>query len=209
MRILTVFEILVNFASVSESIDLRNMDKTIIYKGRPTDGNDARCDAELAVYDFLDKLGVDYMTYCHRAAFTMDECAAVRNELGVPVFKNLFLTNRQQTQFFLLMLPADKPFKTKYLSSQIGCARLSFASPEMMEKYLHIRPGAVSPMGLIFDTEKHVRLIIDKDLAEGEGHYACHPCVNTSSISLSLSDLFEKFLPATGHDFTWVELRPE
>ena len=138
----------------------------------------------------------------------MEECEAVRRDIGAPVFKNLFLTNRQQTDFYLLMIPADKPFKTKYLSSQLGCARLSFASPEKMEEYLHIHPGAVSPMGLIHDKSRRVRLIIDSDLRDID-IYACHPCVNTSSIALRLSDLLEKVLPATGHDFTWVDLKPE
>lgn len=178
------------------------------YEGRPVEGNENRSEAELAVYDFLDKTGVKYTTLCHPAASTMEECEAVRREIGAPVFKNLFLTNRQQTEFYLLMIPADKPFKTKYLSSQIGCARLSFASAEHMEKYLHIHPGAVSPMGLIHDTERKVRLIVDCDL-KGIDKYACHPCVNTSSVALSLTDLLGKVIPAIGHDYTWVELKPE
>lgn len=140
------------------------------YHGRPLEGNENRTEAELAVYDFLDNLGVEYDTLCHPAAFTMEECEAVRSRAGAPVFKNLFLTNRQQTQFFLLMIPADKPF--------------------------------------IHDTEGKVRLIIDNDLRDCV-KYACHPCVNTSSIVLSLSDLLEKIIPATNHDFTWVTLKPE
>lgn len=202
------------------------------YQGRPKDSSEARSDdqtegsseacgesqsescsegrseAETEVYDFLDALGIEYATLCHPAAFTMAECEAVRSRAGAPVFKNLFLTNRQQTQFYLLMLPADKPFKTKYLSAQLGCARLSFADENHMAEYLHIHPGAVSPMGLIHDRECKVRLIIDKDL-RGCEKYACHPCVNTASIILSLSDLLEKVVPATHHDYTWVTLPSE
>lgn len=181
---------------------------TSIYEGRPAEGNENRTEAELAVYDFLDRIGLRYTTLCHPAAFTMEECEAVRRDIGAPVFKNLFLTNRRQTDFYLLMIPADKPFKTKYLSSQLGCARLSFASAEKMEELLHIHPGAVSPMGLIHDTGHKVRLIIDRDL-ENVDIYACHPCVNTASISLSLADLLAKVIPATGHTHTWVTLRPE
>ncbi len=182
---------------------------TMKYNGRPTAHNESRTEPELGVYDFLDKLEIDYTTYCHRPAFTMEECAEVRKESGAPVFKNLFLTNKQQTQFYLLMLPADKPFKTKYLSSQLGCARLSFASAEMMERHLHIHPGAVSPLGLIFDTGKHVKLIIDRDLDGNSDRYACHPCVNTASVVINLRDLLDTIIPATGHDFTWVDLKPE
>lgn len=177
------------------------------WDGRPKDGL-VRSEAETGVYDFLDGLGVGYKTLCHPAAFTMEECEAVREKAGAPVFKNLFLTNKQQTDFYLLMMPADKPFKTKYLSSQLGCARLSFASAEHMDRYLRIHPGAVSPMGLIYDRDHHVRLIIDSDL-KGIVTYACHPCVNTSSLVLSLDSLLQKILPATGHDYTWVGLKPE
>ncbi len=178
-----------------------------LYAGRPTDDT-VRSDAETAVYDFLDRLGIPYDTLCHPAAFTMEECEAVRKRLDAPVFKNLFLTNRQQTDYYLLMIPADKPFKTKYLSSQLGCARLSFASAEAMMEMLHIAPGAVSPMGLIHDTDHRVRLIVDTDL-KGIDRYACHPCVNTSSIALTLSDLLDKVIPATGHTHTWVTLPTE
>ena len=185
------------------------MDSQIkIYKGRPTDGNEDRAAAEAAVYDFLDNTGVAYTTLCHSAAFTMDECEAVRKAIGAPVFKNLFLTNKQQTLYFLLMIPADKPFKTKYLSSQLGCARLSFASSEAMNELLHIVPGAVSPLGLIHDRECRVQLIVDRDLATAD-RYACHPCVNTASVAMSLRDLLEKVVPATGHTFTWVDLPTE
>lgn len=181
---------------------------TARYDGRPVGDGVERTEAETAVYDFLDRTGVEYVTLTHPAAFTMEECEAVRREIGAPVFKNLFLTNRQQTDFYLLMIPADKPFKTKYLSSQLGCARLSFASAEKMEELLHIHPGAVSPMGLIHDRDHKVRLIIDADL-RGAGTYACHPCVNTASVAMSLDDLLAKVIPATGHAHTWVELKPE
>ena len=164
------------------------MENTHSYNGRPADTS-ACSEPERLVYDFLDRTGVDYVTLTHPAAFTMEECEAVRREIGAPVFKNLLLTNKQQTLWFLLMIPADKPFKTKYLSSQLGCARLSFAPAEAMEKYLRIKPGAVS----LLDT----------------GRYACHPCVNTASVALTLSDLLEKVIPATGHDYTWVDLKPE
>ena len=180
-------------------------DDVRLFKGRPAGSEHKVAYEEKTVYDFLDRLGVDFSTLVHPAAASMEECEEIRNKIGVPVFKNLFLTNKQQSQFFLLMIPAYKPFKTKYLSSQIGCSRLSFATPQHMEEFLHIKPGAVSPMGLIHDSSQNVRLIVDKDLADTEV-YACHPCVNTASIILSLNDLLYKVLPATGHDFTWVDL---
>lgn len=177
------------------------------YTGRPSSDAGRTAD-ETAVYDFLDRLGVEYDTLCHPAAFTMEECGRVRRALDAPVFKNLFLTNKQHTLYFLLMLPTDKPFKTKFLSSQLGCARLSFADADEMRELLHISPGAVSPMGLIHDAGCRVRLIVDTDLRAVE-RYACHPCVNTASVALTLTDLLGVVVPATGHDHTWVTLPVE
>ena len=104
----------------------------------------------------------------------MEVCSEIDAVLGATICKNLFLCNRQKTQFYLLMMPGDKPFKTKEITSQIGSARLSFASPEDMEKYLDIRPGAVSVMGLMNDHENHVQLLDDEDVMKGE-YLGCHP----------------------------------
>lgn len=186
---------------------MTNPDDIMLFDGRPAEM--VNCTGpERGVYDFLDKTGVSFRTLCHAAAWTMEECEAVRKAIGAPVFKNLFLSNRQQTQFYLLMMPADKPFKTKYLSGQLGCARLSFAPEEAMWEYLHIHPGAVSPLGLIYDTAGKVRLIVDSDLQDAR-EYACHPCVNTASVALSLNDLLDRVIPVTGHDYTWVNLPSE
>lgn len=163
---------------------------------------------ERIVYDFLESNGIDHSIYFHTPAFSMEECENIRGKIGVPIFKNLFLTNKQQTLYYLLMMPADKPFKTKYLSSQLGCARLSFASSEAMKELLKIEPGAVSPLGLIHDKGNIVRLIIDKDLLNYPV-YACHPCVNTASVVMSLDTLLTRVVPATGHNYTLVELPAE
>ncbi len=115
------------------------------------------------------------------------------------------MTNRQQTDFYLLLMPGEKPFKTKLLSRQIGSARLSFASPEHMEKYLDITPGSVSVLGLMHDREKAVRLLVDRDLLQAP-FFGCHPCINTSSLRFSTGDLFQKLLPAMGHTPDFVDL---
>jgi Ala-tRNA(Pro) deacylase len=103
------------------------------------------------------------------------------------------------------MMPADKHFKTKELSSQIGSARLSFAEAEYMEKFLDVTPGSVSIMGLMNDTENNVRLLVDEDVLKPE-YVGCHPCINTSSIRLKTKDMFEIYLPAVHHDYTVVHL---
>ena len=117
----------------------------------------------------------------------------------------MFLCNRQQTNYYLLMMPDTKNFKTKEISGQIGSARLSFAPFDKMEEFLDIHPGAVSVMGLMNDKENRVQLLVDEDVLKGE-YLGCHPCVNTSSLKLKTKDVFEVFLKTVHHDYRIVEL---
>lgn len=175
-----------------------------LQKGRPA-SDAGRLEKEIRVYDFLDSLGVEYFRIDHEAAFTMEVCEEIDRTLGAVICKNLFLCNRQKTDFYLLMMPGNKAFRTAELSHQIGSARLSFADPEDMEKYLDITPGAVSIMGLMNDRENAVRLLVDEDVLRGE-YLGCHPCVNTSSLKLKTEDVFGAVLKAMYHDMTVVTL---
>jgi Ala-tRNA(Pro) deacylase len=178
-----------------------------LYKGRPQN-IEGRLDREVRVYDLLDSLGIEYLRTDHAHADTMEACNEIDKVLDVLICKNLFLCNRQKTKFYLLMMPGDKPFKTKELSSQINSARLSFASAEAMEEYLDIQPGSVSVMGLMNDKENAVNLLVDEDVLKGE-YVGCHPCVNTSSLKIKTTDVFDKFLKAVGHMATVVHLTGE
>lgn len=178
-----------------------------LYHGRP-DSAEGRLPREMRTYDYLDSLGIEYMRTDHERADNMEACNAIDAVLGVIICKNLFLCNRQRTAFYLLMMPGDKKFKTKELSSQIQSARLSFAEPADMLKYLDIEPGAVSIMGLMNDREHAVNLLIDADVLKGE-YLGCHPCVCTSSLKLKTADVMDRFLPATGHSYRTVELKGE
>lgn len=181
-----------------------------LVNGRPENA-EGRLEKEIRVYDLLDSLGVKYQRIDHEAAMTMEACEEIDRTLSqgeedkVSICKNLFLCNRQETDFYLLLIPGDKPFKTKYLSAQIGSSRLSFAKPEYMEKYLDIMPGSVSVLGLMNDHEKKVRLLIDEDVLKDE-YFACHPCINTSSLKIRTEDLTEKVIPAMGHEPQIVRL---
>lgn len=178
----------------------------ILEEGSPEDYS-KRIEKEKRCYDFLDGLGIRYYRCDHpnANADTMEACLEIDRILEATVCKNLFLCNRQHTDFYLLMLPGEKVFKTKELSSQLGCSRLSFASSEEMEKYLDITPGSVSILGLMNDTENFVRLIVDEDVLKGE-YVGCHPCINTSSLKIATKDLFGKVLNGMNHDMTIVKL---
>ena len=179
----------------------------LLEKGRPQNTSN-RLKKELAAYDFLESLGVDFERVDHAPAMTMEICAEIDKILGATICKNLFLCNRQQTDFYLLMMPDNKTFKTKNLSQQIGSSRLSFATPEHMEQYLNITPGSVSVLGLMNDTENKVTLLIDTDVLKDD-FFGCHPLINTSSLKIKTKDLTEKIIPALGNNFKTVELVAE
>lgn len=166
--------------------------------GSPTDLT-GRSDREKRAYAFLDRLGVTFDRTDHpeRPATSMEVCAEVDAILGVHICKNLFLCNRQKTNFYLLVMPGDKPFKTKELSGQMGVSRLSFGEEEYMTRFLDLHPGSVSVLGLMNDREHRVQLVIDEDVLK-EAMFGCHPCENTSSIRFATRDLTEKILPALG-----------
>ncbi len=178
-----------------------------LQKGRPADCA-GRLPKEVRVYDLLDRLGISYLQADHEAAMTMEACAAVDEAMGTAMCKNLFLCNRQHTDFYLLLLPGDKPFKTKELSKQIGSSRLSFADGSYMEQYLDITPGSLSVMGLMNDTGHRVQLLIDEDVLRGD-YIGVHPCVNTSSLRLRTKDLLDVIIPAMGHPPKMVTLGRE
>ena len=172
--------------------------------GRPADES-GRLAKEIRVYDFLDKLGIHYQRVDHDAAMTMEACAEIDRVLNATTCKNLLLSNRQNTVFYLLLMPGDKPFVTKELCHQIGSSRLSFAGPEYMLEYLDITPGSLSVLGLMNDTDRHVQLLIDEDVLQGE-YIGFHPCINTSSLRFKTADLLQVILPALERDYTVVHL---
>ena len=177
----------------------------ILEKGRPVN-IEGRLEKELRVYDLLDSLGIQYERVDHEEANTMEACAEIDKVLAPAVIcKNLFLCNAQKTKFYLLMIREDKKFLTKDISKQINSARLSFGPAEYMEQFLDITPGSVSVLGLMNDKEKQVTLLVDEDVLQAE-YFGCHPCVNTSSLRLKISDVFGTFLQKVDHAYTVVKL---
>ena len=165
-----------------------------LWNGRPIT-KELRLDKETRTYDLLDELNIPFWRVDHEPAMTIDACADIEKVLGTSICKNLFLCNTQKTNFYLLVMPGDKKFQTKVVSKQLGVARLSFATEDFLLEFMDITPGSVSIMGLMNDKENRVRLLIDKDLLDNE-FFACHPCINTSSMKMYTKDILEKFLPA-------------
>ena len=175
-----------------------------LYNGRP-ENTEGRLEKEIRTYDFLDSLGITYERVDHEPAMTIEACKEIDRTLGISICKNLFLCNRQETNFYLLMLPGDKKFRTKDLSAQIGSARLSFGKPEYMERFLDITPGSLSVLGLMNDKDQNVQLLIDEDVLK-EPFMACHPCINTTSLKMKTEDLTKKIIPEMKHTPVIVRL---
>ncbi len=173
-----------------------------LYRGRPAEERTVR---EERCYALLDGLGVEYWRVDHYHADHIDDCHEVEKILGCDICKNLLLTNRQQTELYLLLLPGDKPFRTKLLSRQIGTARLSFGTPAQMLSALDVTPGSVSVLGLMNDAERRVQLLFDRDLLKEE-YFGCHPCINTSTLKMRTADVTEKVIPAMRHEIRYVDL---
>ena len=172
-----------------------------VYSGRPAQ---RRTPAEEAVYDRLEELAIPFQRVDHDHADTMEDCLQIESVLGGKICKNLFLCNRQQTEFYLLLMPGDKPFKTKYLSAQLGCSRLSFADAGHMAEYLGTTPGSVSALELLFDREGKVQLVVDKALLADET-ISGHPGISTSTLRMKREDLL-RYVQALGHSPVYVDL---
>ena len=163
---------------------------------------------EAAAFDLLESLGIAYDRVTSDPADNMEKCAAVSAVLGMPICKNLFLCNRQKTEFYLLLLPGDKPFQTKVFSKLIGVSRLSFADADAMLHYLDITPGSVSILGLMNDREKALHVYIDREVAS-DPWLGAHPCINTSTLRLETATVLDRFVPWTGHTATVIDLPRE
>lgn len=156
----------------------------------------------------LGALGIPYELLEHAPVHTMEDCRAAEEALGGVMPKNLFLTPRNHASHHLLIARAEAPFRTSRVSRQLGVSRLSFATAEELMDMLRTLPGAISPMGLLFDGEKKVRLAIDREL-RGEERLLFHPCVNTATLAISGADFFERLLPALGHEAVYVDMEGE
>ena len=153
----------------------------------------------------LDEMGIAYDLISHPAAHTMQDCEGPAKQLGGLMPKNLFLVPKNRKVFWLCVTRPDAVFRTSDVSRQVESARLSFAPEEDLMRLLLTKPGAISPMGLMFEEAKDVRLIMDERLQE-EKRLVFHPCVNTFSLAISGEDFFDRFLPATGHAVAWVKM---
>ena len=178
----------------------------VLQKGRPEDNQ--RQARELRCYDLLDELNIPYERVDHDAAYDMGACGVISQVLGVRICKNLLLTPRNRSAFYLLAMPDDLPFRTADFSKIIGSSRLSFATEEDLRDLLGVQIGSASVLGLMNDTEHRVTLAMERRVADAEW-FGCHPCRNTCTLRMKMHDLLYNLLPAWGVRPDFVELPEE
>lgn len=149
------------------------------------------------VIDFLNKLNIDYDILEHPPAMDADSVKFLDENLVSTPCKNLFLVNRQGTEFYLLMMPRAKDFRTRYIKEQLGLAHLSFAKEEHMVEKLDVHPGSVSVMCLLNSSAENVHFILDDDVRLSDT-VRFHVGDNTCSARVSTKDFLEVIIPALG-----------
>jgi len=181
--------------------------KIEFYQGRPKD-NEGRLMKEIRVYDFLDSVHIDYFRTDHEPVETDEERGRIGVVLGCKICKSILLTNRQHSEYYLLMMPGNKPCKTKEISSVLHAPKLSLADPEELATVLDTLPESASVLSLMNDKENRVQLLMDEDVTRGD-YIGCHPCVNTTSLKIRTRDMMEKIIPALSHKPKLVKLSGE
>ncbi len=161
-------------------------------------------DNSLTVLDTLREWQIPFEYYEHDPAPTIDAC--VKMPFITPevvICKNIFLCNRQKTQFYLMLLKPEKAFSTATVSKELGVSRLSFAPESLLPELLGLQAGAVSPLGLLFDKKRQVSLVCDRQIAEYP-RIAVHPCVNTATVVFEAEDFWKGVLRRMNIAPQWV-----
>lgn len=153
----------------------------------------------------LNELGIPFELAEHEPIYTMEQCAHCSRQMTGVIPKNLFLKPRRAERYYLLLIRGDMPFHASLVSRQVDSPRLGFGDEEALFRLLRVHPGSVSPLGLLFDTQGEVTLLVDEALAQ-EPRLLFHPCDNRFTVALSGADFFGRFLPACGHEPRFVSV---
>ncbi len=150
------------------------------------------------IYQFFAEHSIQYERHDHPPVFTVEQANRLVPHLRGAKTKNLFLRDKKGQCHFLVVVGHEKSVDLKVLSSLLKVGKLNLASPDRLQQYLGVEPGAVSILGVVNDLECQVRFIVDRDLWKAKA-FQCHPLVNTSTVVIPNADL-KRFLDLTGHE---------
>ena len=156
------------------------------------------------LYQLLDELHIAYEYIEHPPAPTIEIAKQYWAGHDAQHCKNLFFRNHKGNRHYLVILNCDRDMAIHDIEKQLHQGKLSFASEARMDKYLGVKPGSVTPFGLINDTEHHVTVFLDHTLQQAD-KLSFHPCVNTASLIIKRDDLI-RFLDYCGNEYLWMEV---
>ena len=159
---------------------------------------------ERSVYRYLAEKRICYRLARHHRVSAIKDCVVSEALLGGLMPRNLFLQPRNGSSAFLFILHPESPFRTSHVSRQANSSRLSFGSEEALKQMLHTHPGAVSPLGLIFESAKDVSLLIDRKLL-AEKTLIFHPLENTASLRMDAETFFHGFLRSLQKNYLLID----
>ncbi len=149
------------------------------------------------LFAYLDAQNIAHATTEHAAVFTVEEGQAIKADLPGGHTKNLFLKSKDGTLFLVCAL-GDTKISINHLHKKLGCKRLSFGKPELLEETLGMKPGSVCLFALLNDQENRVQLILDKAIFSYD-LVNFHPLENTATTAIATADM-EVFARSTGHE---------
>lgn len=159
------------------------------------------------LYELLEKLGIEFEYLEHPEAPTIEIAKQYWAGHDAKHCKNLFFRNHKGNQHYLVCLDCDRSMDIHDIEKKLHQGKLSFASEPRLEKYLGVKPGSVTPFGLINDLEHHVIVFLDSNLRNAE-KVSFHPCINTASLIIKREDLI-KFIEYQGNRYEWIDVYSE
>ena len=156
------------------------------------------------VFQRLEELGIEFTYTEHPATPTVESGRQYWGHLPGTHCKNLFLRNHKGNQHYLVIIQCEQSIAIHDLEHSLHQGKLSFASEARMDRYLGLKPGSVSPFGLINDTEHHVKVFLDENL-RNYTHLSFHPNDNRASLNIALGD-FIRYMDQTGNRYEWIKL---
>ncbi len=156
------------------------------------------------VYEVLKELGIEYDYLEHPAAPTIEIALQYCNNMDSTHCKNLFFRNHKGNRHYLVIFYCEQNLAIHELEQRLRQGRLSFASEQRMQKYLGLKPGSVSPFGLLNDTEHHVYVFLDENLRKAP-KVSFHPNDNRASLAIKTED-FIRYMDFTGNGYEWTKL---
>lgn len=156
------------------------------------------------VLDYLNGKGIEHTWYAHEEAPTIEIARTQWRNDGSKHCKNLFFRNHKGNRHYLVVLDCEQDLDIHDLEKRLHQGKLSFASPQRMERYLGLQPGSVSPFGLINDQENHVHLFLDANLKNYQS-LSFHPNDNHATVVISQSE-FMRYLNEVGNSYEFIEM---